>query len=464
VAARRGPVRRILSGRRGAEEGPLPAGHEEIEREELSRLFGRVVAVRVLVIPFVLVGLGWIVAVDVTPWRRAVLLVVGTVVPVFFVTEWLRFRRVGFTALAVPLNLAVAAGAIATISFVTGGVQSPFVFVLVPFAVMNALFSPRPWHVAVPVFELAAIWAMFAVAVLGPPAGFYPDVLGGEAPPAHLLAVSLVLSLVVLMVTGVARLTRGALERTIRRTLHAQEESLRAHAERAEELTALSAEIAHELKNPLASVKGLAALLAREAPETPAGGKAGERLAVLRREVDRMQGVLDGFLNFSRPLVPLALGECDVSALCREVAVLHEGMARDRGLAVSAVEGRVQARCDPRKVKQVLLNLVQNALDASPRGGEVVLEAEATPGGGALVRVLDRGRGVDPDLGDAVWQPGVTSKATGSGLGLTIARALARQHGGDLALRRRDGGGTVAELWLPGGTPAPTPSLSGSAA
>jgi signal transduction histidine kinase len=144
-----------------------------------------------------------------------------------------------------------------------------------------------------------------------------------------------------------------------------------------------------------------------------------------------------------------------VAALCREVAALHEGMARERGVEVAAAGPAVRARCDPRKVKQVLLNLVQNALDASPRGTSVQLEAEPLGGGGARVRVLDRGRGIEPSLGDAVWQPGVTTKTTGNGLGLTIARALARQHGGDLVLLPREGGGTVAELTLPGGTPAP---------
>jgi signal transduction histidine kinase len=73
-------------------------------------------------------------------------------------------------------------------------------------------------------------------------------------------------------------------------------------------------------------------------------------------------------------------------------------------------------------VKQVLINLVQNAIDASVHGAEVRIASEATGEGGALVRVLDRGIGVDPALGESVFSPGVTTKPNGSGLGLTIAR------------------------------------------
>jgi len=170
--------------------------------------------------------------------------------------------------------------------------------------------------------------------------------------------------------------------------------------------------------------------------------------------VDRMQSVLDEFLNFSRPLVPLALGDSDVGALCRDVAALHEGMARERAVEISVRADPLPVRCDPRKAKQVLINLVQNALDASPPGTAVEIEAERTAGGGARVRVLDRGRGVAPGLEREVFSPGVTSKPGGSGLGLTIARALARQHGGDVSLAPRPGGGTAAEVLFPGGTAA----------
>jgi signal transduction histidine kinase len=445
---------RILAGRRGAaEETPLPPGHEEIERQEFSRLFGRVVGARLALIPVVLGGLVWLALVDVTPWRRMTLAAVALVVPAFFLVEWVRFRRQGFTPLAVPANLLVPAIVISTVSFATGGLASPFLVVLVPFAMLSGLFAPGRWFVVVPAFELSAVWGLWAVERLGPPGGFHPAVFGTAALPPHATAVALVFSFVVLVVTGVTRLTRATLQRTIGRTLLAQQESLRAHADRAEELTAMSAEIAHELKNPLASVKGLAGLLAQTAAEP----KASERLAVLRREVDRMQAILDGFLNFSRPLVPLALGDTDVGALCREVAALHEGMARERGAALAVRADAVLARCDPRKVKQILINLVQNALEAAPAGGpaaEVEVVAERLDGGGARIRVQDRGRGLDPALGASLFSPGATTKPSGSGLGLPIARALARQHGGDLTLAPRDGGGTVAELLLPGGAGA----------
>jgi signal transduction histidine kinase len=91
---------------------------------------------------------------------------------------------------------------------------------------------------------------------------------------------------------------------------------------------------------------------------------------------------------------------------------------------------------------------VQNALEASPSGAMVEIEA-SHDGEGVQVRVLDRGPGVAAELAARVFEPGVTSKAQGSGLGLTIARALARQHGGNLELVGREGGGCQAVLRLP---------------
>src|SRR5690606_3764038 len=115
----------------------------------------------------------------------------------------------------------------------------------------------------------------------------------------------------------------------------------------ARELTTLSGEIAHELKNPLASVKGLAQLVSRELERGEAGselgsgarGKSAERMQVLRREVDRMQAILDEFLNFSRPLVPLDLREVELRDRVTHVVDLHEGVASERRVAIR-VRGR----------------------------------------------------------------------------------------------------------------------------
>jgi signal transduction histidine kinase len=440
--------RSILSDRESPEMPSTPV-QREIEREEMSRLFGHMALVRVLFLPVAIALVGWLLWIDPSHWRRAVLGAALVLLPFFIVAEWLRHRRRGLAPRTLQLNLALATVAQMVISFASGGIESPFLVAAIPIGIFTSISIRPPVQLLLPLFQIAGVWAMAAIGAAGAIPDFNLAAFGGGArvgaDAAHVWADAASLSVVLVATQLMGRAFRKTFENILRRRLAAQQESLRAHQERAEELTALSGEIAHELKNPLASVKGLAGLLPQHLPD----GKGAERLSVLRREVDRMQSILDEFLNFSRPLVPLALGESDVGALCRDVVALHEGMARERGVELSAQVGEVRVRCDPRKVKQVLINLVQNALDASRPGDEVALEAAPLAGGGGRVRVLDRGRGVDPALGESVFSPGVTTKASGSGLGLTIARSLARQHGGELALNGRPGGGTAAELTLP---------------
>lgn len=442
-------VRRMLAGDE-APAVPPPQGYREIEQEELGRLFGRMARMRVVALPPLLAVGIWVAWVDLAPWRRVLVGAVAAALVTFFVTEWLRWRVRGFTSGAVPLNLSVGVVGIALLSLGTGGLASPFLPFSIILGVMSGVFVPWPVNVVLAAVQIASVWILAALGLGALGVDLDVFTAGGgpavRAPSAWTVTQAASFTFVYALSAAAGRAVRWSFDRMVRRSAAAQEESLRAHAERAEELTALSAEIAHELKNPLASVKGLAALLQQQLPD----GKGAERLGVLRREVDRMQTVLDEFLNFSRPLVPLALGDSDVAALCREVAALHEGMARERSVEILVRGGAVPVRCDPRKAKQVLINLVQNALDASPAGSTVELEAEPAPGGGARLRILDRGRGVEPALGPQVFSPGVTSKPGGSGLGLTIARALARQHGGDVELGPRPGGGTTAVVTLPG--------------
>ncbi len=463
TSVRGGTARRILPARPAPHEEPRVTprdGFEEIQRQEMSRLFGLFTRARLTLIPALVVLFAWTWWVDPTGWRIIILAVAVPVLAAIFVIEFRRWQRRGLSRHAIDRNLVVGILAVVTFSAVSGGLQSPFLPVMVVLTVAIGLFgSPAAatWLMGLEMFTVV----VFTILELtrGDLWLRIPALSGeGRIPTIRTWTAAVTFTVLLALSRQLGRFVRRAFDAMLRRTVRAQAESLRSHAERAEELTALSAEIAHELKNPLASVKGLAGLLAPAL--AAAGGKGAERLAVLRHEVDRMQAILDEFLNFSRPLVPLALGDHDAGELCREVAALHEGLAHERGVEIEVeAADPAPARCDPRKVKQVLINLVQNALDASAPESVVLLRAQAVPGGGALVVVADRGRGLDAALGRQIFDPGVTTKAQGSGLGLTIARALARQHGGDLSLASRQGGGTEASLRLPG----PEPTDAGAA-
>jgi signal transduction histidine kinase len=127
------------------------------------------------------------------------------------------------------------------------------------------------------------------------------------------------------------------------------------------------------------------------------------------------------------------------------VALLCEGLARGASVRVVVAADEVAVRADRRKLRQVLVNLVQNAIEASPVGAAVEV-ATSAEGGKVEIAVLDRGPGL-PAL--PVFEAGVTTKPAGNGLGLTIARALVAQHGGELNLEARAGGGTRAVVRLP---------------
>jgi signal transduction histidine kinase len=448
----RGTTRRILGARPSPPEVRVAPrdGFEEIQRQEMSRLFGLFTRARLALIPALLVFFAWTWWVDPTGWRILILAVAVPVLAAIFVIEFRRWQRRGLSRHAIDRNLIVGILGIVTFAVVSGGLGSPFLPVMVVLTVAIGLFGSPAVATYLMAFEIFTVFTFTVLELTRGDLWLRLPALAGEGriPVARTLTVAVTYAVLLVLSRQLGRFVRRAFDAMLRRTVRAQAESLRAHADRAEELTALSAEIAHELKNPLASVKGLAGLLA----PAVAAGKGAERLAVLRHEVDRMQAILDEFLNFSRPLVPLALGDHDAGELCREVAALHEGLAHERTVEIEVeAPAPAMARCDPRKVKQVLINLVQNALDAAPAESVVLLRATGQPGGGARVVVADRGRGVDPALGRQLFDPGVTTKAQGSGLGLTIARALARQHGGDLSLASRQGGGTEAVLLLPGG-------------
>ena len=230
-----------------------------------------------------------------------------------------------------------------------------------------------------------------------------------------------------------------------------------AEAEAMAAMGTLTTSLAHEIRNPLNAASLQLELLlrrARKITDPEVRSQLAEPTALVRSELDRLSALLDDFLNLARPR-GLALHPCCVADLLEAVAVLKGPLAHSLGIALRASlpERELLVRADSDKLKQVLINLVGNAIEAlhevEQTDGVVVLQAERTPGG-VRISVSDNGPGVPADLEGSAFKPFVTSKQGGTGLGLAIVHKIVSQHGGDVRLVAICGGGTCAELTIPG--------------
>ncbi|QDU19416.1 sensor histidine kinase [Urbifossiella limnaea] len=211
----------------------------------------------------------------------------------------------------------------------------------------------------------------------------------------------------------------------------------------------MAAGVAHEVRNPLMAIKLLVQAAAdphRAAPFRP------RDLAVIEGEIVRLEGIVSGFLDFARPPAP-DKQVVDLAPVVTGAVAAFRGRADLQKVAlvvdVSAAAPAVHA--DPNQLRQVLHNLVGNALDAQPGGGEVRVTAAAA-GGDVEVRVEDRGGGPPADLGERIFDPFVSTKPTGVGLGLSICRRIVESHGGAIRAVARPGGGAVFTVRLPRGS------------
>jgi two-component system sensor histidine kinase HydH len=282
---------------------------------------------------------------------------------------------------------------------------------------------------------------------------------GTTASPTLSLALAVFVTAAIIMPAALGLRIRRALERAVAEAIRARAEHVATLQAHNAELMDLSRTVAHELKNPLASIQGLAGLLARR---QVAGSREAERAGVLIDETRRLAGLLDEFLNFGRPAQGLAVRPVEARELFAAIADIFEATLRPLELRLEIdLQTIVPLRCDPRKLQQVLFNLIDNAVSVSPRGGHIVLRVEdMKPDSddkhdshighiGHMITVLDEGPGLPPAVRERLFQVGTTTRAGGSGLGLAIARQIARQHGGDLHVDDRPEGGCIARVHLP---------------
>ncbi len=237
--------------------------------------------------------------------------------------------------------------------------------------------------------------------------------------------------------------------------LEASTEQLR-RSDRLSALGQLSAGLAHEIRNPLGALDGAVQILRR--PELPADTRQ-EFADMAGREVDRLKSLLTEFLDFARPQAPQR-NNVDPELLLRSVASLVTETAR-----MAHIEIRVDCRdsaqisADTEQIRQVLLNLVLNAVQAMPDGGEIVLRSRLN-GNSAILEVVDQGVGIAPENLERIFDPFFTTRADGTGLGLSIAHQIVEAHGGKITVKNNLDRGATFAIFLPLAEAQPQATLS----
>jgi two-component system nitrogen regulation sensor histidine kinase GlnL len=226
---------------------------------------------------------------------------------------------------------------------------------------------------------------------------------------------------------------------------------------RAERLTAvgtLVAGIAHEVRNPLMGVRGAAQLLMVETTFPPA---LKEYCDVIIREVDRLNGLVEGMLAFAQPSPPRVV-ECNVNQILEEILALEEPVLRRRGVTVGRTyDPQVPPiAADPDQIRQVFLNLIRNGAEAMEGGGELTLKTayeRRSPRcfglSVAVVKVVDQGSGLSSEARQHLFDPFFTTKVKGTGLGLAICHRIVGDHRGHIEIGDAEERGCAVTVLLP---------------
>ena len=217
-------------------------------------------------------------------------------------------------------------------------------------------------------------------------------------------------------------------------------------ADRLSALGELSAGLAHEIRNPLGSIEGALSILRRQELANETKEEFG---TLAQKEIDRLKGLVLDFLEFARPQQPHQ-EPTDINELFKAVQRLSSESAKMAGVSirVTNADDLPFVSLDPEQMKQVLLNLVLNAVQAMPQGGEILLSALKRDDV-IVVEVKDQGVGVDPSHLERIFDPFFTTRAKGTGLGLSIAYRIVSQHGGHISAVRNPDRGMTFTVTLP---------------
>ncbi len=208
----------------------------------------------------------------------------------------------------------------------------------------------------------------------------------------------------------------------------------------------MAASIAHEVNNPLTTIKILIHALREQIPRASQGDTD---LEVIQGEIDKISTLVLRLMQFARPTQP-ELSPIDLNLTLGRVVELIRPRSRQESIELVEQHAPLPAvMADPAQLGQVFLNILLNAIDATSLGGTIRVSSHANSDGGAGVTIWNSGPGLDPALAEEIFEPFFTTKATGTGLGLPIARMIMERHGGTIRAIGHGEHGTSFRITLP---------------
>lgn len=337
-------------------------------------------------------------------------------------------------------KILILAGTIAfTVGIHYGWLVEPFFGHVHWLHVIHGRFCYIPIVVAAAWFGLRgglAVAGIISLAVL-------PYILGSDLPTSSLVSESVE----IVFYFAIGALIGFLVERELAARRKQQDAELQ--VERSQKLSLvgqIAAGVAHEIKNPLASIKGAADIL------TDSATSSADRLEfseILRSEVRRIDATVTEFLEFARPK-HTELRRIDLSEITR--TSLRQVEAQAKSVAVSlatAISDHVYVNGDPEKLHQMILNLILNAVQASHEGQQIGVSLQQSSSAVALLTISDSGEGIPAHDLDRVFEPFYTTKSSGTGLGLAVVKAIVDSHCGNIRIDSRPGAGTTVIVELP---------------